>query len=193
MNHRLKANFYITAGILLAPLFLLTLLLGLHVFNPMALVFLAEFEIENRTGVPIWVTPLGAVGKAEERCTLPYSVSRFLYIDSPRRREFKIAPDDSRRFVYDWDDIQFCEILVRTEKGDYHVFSTGLHPVNDQYQRPPTNRFVISEPAALPRAEPFQLDALQRGNRKPMLLVFGALGALCPIFLILRAAREKTR
>ena len=61
-------------GILTLPLFLLFLMMCLFALNPMGMGFLTEFQIENKTSVNIYVTPIGAVGEEGRRKTLPYSM-----------------------------------------------------------------------------------------------------------------------
>jgi hypothetical protein len=183
MRLQSKAWLLILAGVLLLPLFLVTALFVVNSVNPMALAFLTRFEIENKTGSHIWVTPLGAVGEQGTRKSL--RCFAVLYIALPASRNFVIAPGKSRRFVYDWDDIQFCEILVRGGTGEWRVLSTGLDPVKGQYRPPPTRHFVISDLASLPRAQQFQLDAMSDySGRVYLLYALVAGGLLGPILLV---------
>jgi hypothetical protein len=168
------------------PLLLLTLLFALNVVNPLARLFLTSFEIVNETEELLSVTPIGAVGSVGARHPLPISLSRSYYLMGLKTAEFSIPPGSSRIFTYDWDDIQFSEILIRREEGDYHFMATGLDPIQGQYRRPEADRFVIKDIAELPAAEDHHVAALGRGAAKVWrVYALGGIGFLSPVFFIL--------
>ena len=178
-------------AILLSPLFLLTLVIGSNVVNPMALAFLTTFEVENKTDEEIFVTPIGAVGQNGHRHTLPYSASTCLYIMAPSSADYPITPGGLREFTYDWDDIQFSEILVRRASEDYRVIPTGLHPTENQYRRPEKTRFEIGDLESAPLAKEQHLAALpSNSTRIWTIYLLAVLGLASPV-LFFKALRMK--
>lgn len=180
---------------LLSPLSLLTMLTALTMVNPMGLAFLTEFTVVNETSEDVWITPIGAIGQAGRRSTLPYSRFRNLVVLSTEDREFQIAARSSRSFVYDWDDIQFCEILIRSEEGAYRILPTGLHPTQRQYCRPETDRFVITNLVELEPATELQLAALEsrRGRRIQIIYGLACLGLMPPLLLYFTINPQRKR
>jgi hypothetical protein len=175
MRSRSKRITLITLAACLSPTTLLTVLLTLNTINPMGLAFLKKFTVANQTALDVWVTPIGAIGKEGRRSTLPYSRARHLYVLCTKDRDFHIAPKSGRAFVYDWDDIQFSEILVRTNGGAFRVMLTGLHPTKGQYRSPERDGFSISDLGALDLAAPLHLSALEvdRGATVPHSILSG--------------------
>ena len=193
MTPRAKRWVFLIAAIVTLPLFLLTLLLAFSVVNPMGMAFLTSFEVVNETNETLSVTPIGAVGARGVRHTLPHSISSKFYVMGTKTGEFEIQPNSSRRFTYDWDDIQFSEILIHRPSGDLHFISTGLDPIERQYRRPEQDRFVISDIDALPRAEAHLISALPDSpGRGWMLYGLAGFGLLSPVFFRL-ARKAKTK
>jgi hypothetical protein len=192
MKRHLRKRHLVLLALLLSPLSFLTLLFGFNLINPMALMFLTSFTIENHSSEDIWVSPIGAVGAAGHRYTLPFSVSEFPYLTSPIDREFYIPPGSSRSFTYDWDDIQFSEILIMNKSGKFYVLGTGLHPTEGQYRRPQASVFMVPPLNELSRAEQIHTDALLVDKLHRMLILHGlAILGLLPPLLILKAIRMK--
>lgn len=181
---------YGAAAVLAFPPFLVSLLLALSLVNPMGLAFLTTFTIENQTSKQLWVTPIGAVGKDGQRKTLPMSAFTFPNLPSPNDRDFTLTPGGNRSFTYDWDDVQFSEILVRDATGAFRALPTGLHPIEGQYRRPEQDRFVIKKWEDLAAATPAQMEALQtrRGRRVVTLYILALAGLAFPYFVV-KAAR----
>ena len=187
----LKTSLVVVAAVL-SPLTLLTTLIALNTINPMAVVFLTEFTVVNEGANEIWVTPIGAIGQDGGRKPLPYSRFRDFYLLSEKDRDFYIPPQSSRTFVYDWDDIQFSEILIRTDRKAYRVLSTGLHPTKGQYRRPKQNHFVVGDFESLNVAEVIHLKALESsgGQRSRILHSLAFAGLLPPVLLLLAFTRR---
>jgi len=177
---------FLWLGIILSPLLLLTLLVGLSLVNPMGLMFLTSFRIHNQSGEDLWVTPIGAIGPSGQRHTLPISVGEFPYLIIPSNRDFHIPPGDSRHFTYDWDDIQFSEILVRSRDNVYFIVLTGLHPTEEQYRRPEAEDFTIPPLAELQPASKVHTAALSDGPPYRMIFLYALalIGLASPIFLV---------
>lgn len=170
-------------GFLCLPFFLVLCVAAFNTVNPMALIFLTPFEVMNATGQDIYVTPIGAIGPHGRRSTLPLSVSERFYFLTQQRSEFLLPSHSSRKFVYDTDDIQFSEILCRTQGGPHQVISTGLHPTEHQYRAPQQRRFEISDFASLPLASEQHIAALEEKGGNPWLLGGLAMaGLLSPLF-----------
>ena len=193
MTSRAKRWVFLTAAIVTFPLFLLTLLLAFSVVNPMGLAFLTSFEVANETNEPLTVTPIGAVGSRGSRHTLPHSISSKFYVMSTKTSEFTIPPSSSQRFTYDWDDIQFSEILIQRPSGHYHFITTGLDPIEGQYRRPEQDRFVIGDIDKLPRAGDHLLSSLPESPRRGWTMYgLAGVGLLSPVFFML-ARKTKTK
>ena len=170
----------------------MTLLVGVSLVNPMGLAFLTSFTITNDSGEPVFVTPIGAVGKQGDRYMLPLSMLPFPYLMRLKTGDFMIPPGESRSFTYDWDDIQFSEIVVRNSGGAYGILPTGLHPTEKQYRRPQEKHFVIPVFSKLAPASDSHLQALTPRSRR----IFGfyalaALGLTFPFFCYKAFRKQK--
>lgn len=185
----------IAIACLLSPLSLLTLLMAFSCVNPMGIGFLTEFTIVNETSEELSVTPIGAIGRDGQRSPLPYSRFRNLVVLSSKVNDFQIAAHSDRSFVYDWDDIQFCEILVRNKAGVFRVLPTGLHPTQGQYRQTEVDRFVITNFDDLEAATETQLAALNidRGKRVKMIYGLAALGLIPPVLFCFMLAVPRNR
>jgi|JI10StandDraft_1071094.scaffolds.fasta_scaffold253618_3 hypothetical protein len=179
------------AGFVLLPLFCLTCLFTCSVVNPMGLAFLTSFEVVNSTDEDLVVTPIGARGQDGRRGTLPISSSSRFYLMSSQRGDFHLPARSTLSLAYDWDDVQFTEIVCRRRDGSHVVVLTGLHPTQGQYRQPPTKRFEILDLAALPPATEVQLAAVRSpGSRLPLIYLLAGLGLLSPIcFWVARRIR----
>jgi hypothetical protein len=169
-------------GFILLPLFCITCLFTCSVVNPMGIGFLTTFEVVNASQEDLVISPIGARGPAGERGTLPISKYSRLYILSSKNAEFPLAAGASLKLTYDWDDVQFTEIVCRRPDGSHRLLATGLHPTKDQYRQPPVKRFEISDLAELQPAEAQHLHAIRPGsNRIQVLNLLAALGLLSPL------------
>jgi hypothetical protein len=180
--------------ILLSPLSLLTGLVVLSTVNPMGLAFLTSFTIDNKSGQDVLVSPIGAIGQDGKRRPLPFSCCKFLCVSSPKRTDFYIAKDTARTFVYDWDDIQFSEILVRSKQGDIRFIVTDPNPTQKQYRRLKNNLFIIPPLAELPIAPSNLESALAATGMQRIIFIYGlsTLGGIPPILtFILWRTRKK--
>jgi hypothetical protein len=107
--------------------------------------FVAEFTVENRTGQRIAVTPIGTVGKKGDRQPLPVYMWPFPPIWSSQRGGFEILPGESIDIMYDWDDINFSEIVVRDHAGERGQLVVDANPTRNQYRAPSQTRFAIDD------------------------------------------------
>ncbi len=195
MTPLLRHRWLAAGGALLTlPLFLVTLLVLLSMVNTMGLVFLTRFTIENHTDRELWVTPIGAVGPEGTRRTLPLAYFTFPYLLSLKDREFRLGPGARRDFTYDWDDIQFSEILVRDQAGDLRVLPTGLPPTEGQYRRPEQKHFVVRDWPAMSLPSPEQRAAMDHPrNRRVLGLYLLGLGGLAFPWFVVKALRGSSR
>ena len=170
------------AGFILLPLFCVTCLFTCSLVNPMGLAFLTSFEVVNSTHEDLVITPIGARGKDGTRGTLPISSSSRLYLMSTQRSGFPLPAGSALSLTYDWDDVQFSEIVCRRRDGSHLILPTGLHPTKGQYRQPPTKRFEISDLAALQPATEIHLAAVRsQSGRIPFLYTIAGLGLLSPL------------
>lgn len=154
--------------------------------------FLTSFRITNDSGEAVFVTPIGAVGEQGDRFMLPLSVSEFPYLMKVKTGNFRIPPGESRSFTYDWDDIQFSEIVVRSSGDAYKILPTGLHPTEGQYRRPQERSFVIPALANLAPASEVHLQALTPRSRRIVgLYALAVLGLAFPFFCYKSLRRQK--
>lgn len=167
---------------MLLPLFCLTCLVACSVVNPMAMGFLTSFEVVNSTKEDLVVTPIGSRGPEGRRGTLPIASSSGLYIMSSQRSEFVLSASSTLRLTYDWDDVQFTEILFRRPDGSHSVLETGLHPTPGQYMQQPTKHFEIADFTTFHPATDIHLAVLRsQADRLPIGYILAALGLLSPI------------
>ncbi len=148
MPERFRKILRVTA-ICLSPV---TLLVLLNIINPLAVSFLAKFNVVNETGRDILVTPIGAVGSKGQRRPLPLSENKIISLGSARKINIPIPKGQTREFAYDWDDIQFSELLITAENGDFHVLITDPEPLKNQYHQPLKESFTIPPLSELPEA-----------------------------------------
>lgn len=147
------------------PLFVLCLpgaffgcLLALNAFNPIALAFKTDFSVTNQSSERMHVTPVGAVGPDGERHRLPLLANTAGYWFLPNNANLVIEPGQTRQFVYDWDDIQFSELLLEAG-GQRYVLVVDSQPTVNQYRRPAETSFNVGEPTTLAPA-PAHIAAL---------------------------------
>ncbi len=178
---RLRIIFWISCLCLPASLF--TALFLINVINPMGLMFLTSFRVSNQSGEAVSVPPVGVIGDRTERRALPLSACSFLCIPALRERSFFLALGRERTITYDWDDIQFSEIVVESASGSVHELVVDPNPRINQYSRVATNFFVIPPLAQLPVAGPEVRRVLHDPHYSWRLWAVILIGALAPVGL----------
>lgn len=158
MKKRTIVVLMIVGGITSVPLALLVLVLFLLTFA--YLPFLSQFEIVNQTGQQISVTPIGVWAGSGEYGPLPTFFSALPSIPYWRkgvRYDIPLAQSASVRVLYDMDDIQFGDILVRAESGEVLILVTGeidggccTGALKDRYEIPPLAELPKAPPELLP-------------------------------------------
>ena len=184
----------IVIAILLSPVSMLTCVVVLDVVNPFALVFLTSFTIDNNLGQDIWVSPIGTVGENGDRYPLPFSYFKHLSVRSIKKTDFYIAKDTSKTFVYDWDDIQFSEILIRPEHGDIRFIITDPNPTQNQYRNLKNKLFTVPSLSELPVASSNLMSVLIKPHTNWYIYVLPIIGIIPPILaVILWRTRKKNQ
>ncbi|MFC1611996.1 hypothetical protein ACFL6C_13625 [Myxococcota bacterium] len=108
---------------------------------------------------------------------------------------FPIPPGEQLTLHYDWDDINFSEIIVETPDAQLHELVVNPDPTAIQYTAPSVTDFRIDDPSELPLATPAVADAHRaeiesRGSWVPV--VAGVIPAVTFAFL-LRYCRGQRR
>lgn len=152
MSHRARYRILFWFSCIGLPASLISALFLLNAVNPMSVAFLMPFEVVNASGEDVNITPVGAVGASGLRTTLPMSLSPHLSIPSLRNRSFRLAAGARRNFTYDWDDVEFSELLIVSHSGSAKELVVNPPPTDGNYRPPRTNRFVIPLLETLPSA-----------------------------------------
>ncbi len=130
--------------IALTPFMVLSVLLLINVVNPMQMMFLTRFTVENQCGQTIWVTPIGTVGEAGRKYQLPIYYYSCPALPSVKTGEFRIPAGSKKEIIYDFDDINFSELVIRLEDNSYFQLVADPIPTDDQYHSPRKSHFTIS-------------------------------------------------
>jgi hypothetical protein len=144
------------------PLSCVPALVILNSMNPLQLAFVTSFTVENRSGESVRFTPIGTWGRDGNRSRLPIFTVGFPAFRSFKTGDFFLSHLDSKRVFYDWDDINFSEVAIRTEDGRYYQLVVDPNPTKGQYHPPETNRFVIPAVSKLDEIDPRVLEAVEK-------------------------------
>ncbi len=180
---------------LLTPLSLLPALFLVNSVNPMQLAFVTSFRVTNHSGKTLDVIPVGTFNSGRKG-VLPTFAWGFPAVPRLSRAPYQISHGDSRKILFDWDDINFSELVVRDESGEYRQFVTDPNPPTKDYYAPRQKHFTVPDFAEL---EPVDRAVLAAVNRKGNFLQswWTILGlALPPFFLFgvsLALCRERRR
>lgn len=151
-----------------APLLLTTLasfLLLFNAINPMQLAFLSSFRVENRTGRPLWVTPVGTFHSGGKR-VLPQFATGVLAVPAFRSKEIRVEPGGSAWVHYDCDDINVTEIVARAAGGNDRQLVVDPAPPKDGYYRNGSDLYVLDSWNALSPAPADVLAAVREPDRQ---------------------------
>jgi len=180
---------------LLTPLSCAPVVLVVNMFNPSRTAFVADIEVANRSGRTVAITPVGTVGPDGLRAVLPQYTRAFPAIPAFGSGDLLLADGEARRIIYDWEGINFSEIAVRCESGEYLQLVTDPEPTQDQYHAPKVKRYTIGNLADL---EPIDEQVQQAvRQRLPAWQMWGILLVCClpPLVLVwlIRAYRRERR
>ena len=89
----------------------------------LVLALVSDFEVTNRSGAIVWITPLGMFHQERDgdRYILPQYAFRAPAIPAFKRGGFGLAAGETRRFFYDLSDIMISDIVVVGASGDVRV------------------------------------------------------------------------
>ena len=134
-------------------------------FNPMVWMFQTSFEVINQSGEVVYVTPVGVVPGSPQRWTLPLSWWSIPMIPRADCGDFRLPPGSTKVFRYDWDDINFSEVVVRNDLGSWHQFVV-LPEATAQpcCGGPALDRIFVPPLAQLPLASPAAREAATAGR-----------------------------
>lgn len=126
--------------------------------------FIADFTIENRTAQTISVTPVGTVGREGAKSPLPTVMFKSPPLSALRAGGFRLAPGKSVTVLYDWDDINFSEIVVEDGQGQQYQLVVNPMPTTNQYHAPRQRQFVIDDLTRLAQVDPDVSAAARRAQ-----------------------------
>lgn len=150
-------------GILL-PTSCIPVLCALNAYNPMALVFVTDITVENKLEESIHATPIGTVGNGK-KCPLPVQRWKSPCLPAAQRGGFRVGPGERITIYYDWDDINFSEMVIEDAQGKLFQIIANPDPVSRQYVVAPKTAFVIDDLSVLGPVDPGVLKAFKRANR----------------------------
>lgn len=131
------------------PLTCIPVLFLSNTINPMALAFITRFTVENRMEATIFVTPIGTVGSEGRRFPLSLMRWEFPWMPASQRGRLPVRSGEMITFYYDWDDINFSELVVEAEDGELRQLVVNPKPTLNQYTIPKVTNFVIDDLAKL--------------------------------------------
>jgi hypothetical protein len=179
-----------------APFLLITGLWFLFAFNtvnPMQIAFITEFEVENQTQMPLWVTPVGTF-RSGGKSVLPQLAAAFPAIPAWRSRDLRIDPGETRRIYYDWDDINFSEIVVRDSVGVLRNLVVDPAPPTDAYYANKADLYRIENLQTLPVATSDIVTVLAPNPVRFIFCGLAVAGLIAPFLFgwLRRRLREST-
>lgn len=180
-----------------APFLLITCLLCLFLLNtvnPMQLEFITSFEIENRTQQPLWVTPVGT-SRSGGKSVLPQYAASFPAIPAWSSRDLRINPGERRRIRYDWDDINFSHIAIRSSDGVVRSLIVDDTPPTDAYYANKADLYSIDDLQSLTMATRDVTAALVPSRHRLVLYPLVIAGIVAPFLFVWlrRRLRELAR
>lgn len=166
--------------------------MGLSVLMVAVVLFSAAFveplTVENRTGQPLLITPVGSVHGREHRAPLPTVMFALLALPSPRAGLFPLGPGESVTLHYDRDDIIVSELVIEDERGRIRQLAVNRERTREHGSL--DARYVLEDMESLPTASPAVLAAsvAARGMRVHAIVFFVLL--IAP-WLAYRALRRR--
>ena len=107
--------------------------------------FIADFTVENHTDQPLVITPVGTIGPEGSKASLPVTIAFFPHLPALRAGGFLLQAGEAVTIHYDWDDINFSEIMVEDEQGRQYQLVTDPKPTQNQYHGPLQRRYVLED------------------------------------------------
>ncbi|NMO13580.1 hypothetical protein HPC49_00385 [Pyxidicoccus fallax] len=119
--------------------------------------FIVPLTVENRTGRPLLITPVGTPHGQEHKAPLPTVVRPMLAIPSPQAGSYPLGPDESVTIHFDRDDITASELVLEDEQG--RIRQRVINPEPNKGYRPLDERYVLEDFETLPEPSPPVLEA----------------------------------
>ena len=107
--------------------------------------FLTPIKIRNDTNTPLLVTPIGAIGTDGRRSSLPVYRDLKATHSAWQRSRFSVSPGETIEVIYDWDDINFSEVLVERDDHLLGRVVVDRQPEANQYRRASPEVIAISD------------------------------------------------
>jgi hypothetical protein len=161
----------------------------LNMVNPMQSAFVTSFTVANHLDTEICITPIGACGPQGRRATLPQYRSRWPAVRAADETDLRIAPGRVRTVLYDWDDINFSEILVRTDEWR-KVLVVDPEPTQHRYHSPRVTHFAINASTMLAEPTAQVLEAARVSGEGRMWFLMG-VGVVGPMLFFFAAGRYR--
>ena len=148
-------------------------LIWITVLCPLA--FITDCSVTNATNDFLSVTPVGTVGSDGQRTLLPLYCTSFPFFVKSKRGDFQIAPNETFRFDYDMDDVNFSEIVVENSAGEIRQIVVNSNPTQNQYMVPSETDFIIDD---------FNVLATVPGNVKTVAVAGQQSGRMWLVYII---------
>ena len=155
---------------------LIACLIWLTVLHPIA--FTTKCSVTNKTSATLTITPVGTVGPEGQRTPLTLYRTSFPFFIKLKHGDFEIEPEETFRFDYDMDDINFSEIVVKNSTGEMRQIVSNPNPTENHYVAPEITDFEIDDFDTLPPV-PVNVEAVAASveQTRPMWMVY-AVSAL---------------
>ncbi len=178
--------------IVLSPIVLLGGLMLFNAVNPMQAAFVTGFAVENQSGGDIWITPIGTRGEKGYKGTLPIYWMKFPSLPAIRSGQYHVKHGRTVTINYDWDDVIFFEIAVKTADGNCYEYIVDANPTANQYHPPKSDHFIIPPIKELTLSRPGILKVAEKGDSVQGMIVLAYLGIalLIPFVKIWKASNK---
>ncbi len=117
--------------------------------------WLVSFDIVNESGVDLWVTPIGMMEGSGLYAPLPRYSDKIFPVAIPlwkQEHDILLESGESLRYTYDYDDINFRHILVRTNSDDIYLVDTDKKGTLHSCYGPQKKKYTIPPLADLRKA-----------------------------------------
>ncbi len=114
-----------------------------------SLSFWTSCSVTNQTQQAIYATPIGTVGPAGKRVMLPVHRIWFPNLEYAEQGDIPIAPGETFRFVYDMDDINYSELVVKSGGQIVGQVVVNPTPTANQYTVPTIVDVTVKDFATL--------------------------------------------
>lgn len=139
---------------------------ALNMYNPEQLGFLASFEVANDSGSGVLITPIGMAQGSGLYMPLPRYKDAFppAVPMLGARHNIPVGAGQTVRITYDWDDINFRHILVKTGDGRILILDTDKMGGRDGCYDPQQSSYRIPPLAELPLASSELAPCAEKGR-----------------------------